>query len=104
MLVCEQLELYNMKHRAAVLCHTDEESGKADLRRREESLSLRGFPVPSHPDTWQYSYPWAPQYTPEVLQQSRITFGLNKFSSYSLLESLNKHKYQATGDSEAAIS
>lgn len=66
-----------MKHRnyrAAVLYHTDEESGKAGLRRREESLSLKGFPdwVQSLPDTWQYSCLWAPQNTPEVLYNTEL--------------------------------
>ena len=95
-LVCEQLELYTRKHRnyrAAVLCHTDEESGKADLRR-EESLSLGASQI---------------GYGTLQTPGSILTIGLHNiflksytkqnyfwlrqiFHSYSLLESLNKHK------------
>lgn len=43
MLVCEQLKLYNMKQQAAVLCHTDEESGKRTWGE-EKKVWAQGLP------------------------------------------------------------
>ena len=62
-----------MKHKncmAAVLCYTDEESGKAGLRGREESepQGLPGYTVPS--THLSDSCPWAPLDTPKVLYKT----------------------------------
>ena len=47
-------------------------------RRKSEP---RGFPdwVRYPPDTWQYSYHWAPQYTPEVLHKAELLLAWTNF-------------------------